>query len=249
MPSEIMRVLSCGRVAEGVFRLVIETPPQAPIPRPGQFYMLRRPGSAVLLPRAISVCDFESGAITFLIQIVGDGTRELCSLNPGDGLRVTGPLGNGFDADYPGKIALVAGSTGAAPFLWTAKALAAKGNPADCFLGFWDEPLLIDEIRPHVGKLLFSTETGRVGEKGLVTQLFNPADYAAVFACGSDPLLRAVVRICEAAGTIPFITLGTKMACGVGACLVCACAEKSGKNRRVCLDGPVFDGREVDFDA
>lgn len=219
--------------------------------RPGQFYMLRRPDAAVLLPRAVSVCDVGGGALRFLIQLVGPGTAALGALRAGDGLALTGPLGNGFPVDeYRGKaVALVGGGIGVAPMLYTAKALAQAGASVDCCAGFRDEAFLLGELRPHVREMRVATESGAVGHKGYVTDLLEAGRYDAVFACGPEPMLKAAVARCREAGTPVYVSMENRMACGLGACLVCTCTDVYGKNRRTCKDGPVFRGEEIDFDA
>lgn len=248
MPSEIAAVTKNERIAAGVHRLCMAL--SHDYARAGQFYMLRREKSAVLLPRAISLCDKTDDTLVFLIQNVGPGTDELCALRPGERLRVTGPLGNGFPIDgISGNTALVGGGIGAAPMLLLAKKLRKNGVAADCFLGFRDEAFLQNDIAPYVNSLRVSTESGRFGLKGLVTELFSPGDYDTVLCCGPVPMMKAVTALCKKSGTPVYVSVENKMACGVGGCLVCACALKSGGYARACKDGPVFSGEDIDFDA
>lgn len=250
MPCSVTEIVGNEALAPGVHRLRARC---AAPERPGQFYMLRGPHGAALLPRPISLCDYRGGVACFAVQAVGRGTRELAGLRPGDALQITGPLGNGYDLDelagLAGPVALVGGGIGVAPAPYLARALADRGVEADAFLGYRDGPFLDGEVREHVRALAIATETGRAGRKGFVTALFDPADYAAVLCCGPTPMMRAVVELCGRSATPVYVSLEQRMACGLGACLVCTCADKRGRNRRCCTDGPVFRGEEIDFDA
>ena len=248
MPSEIVTVLSNRKIEEDVWEMSLSSPTPA---RPGQFYMLRRQGSAHLLPRAISLCTRQGDKLIFLYKVVGAGTGELSAMDAGDALRLTGPLGNGWPLEeLMGKrVLLVGGGIGIAPLLFAAQALSEAGNSADCCLGFPHTPFYQGEFAPFCPGLQIATESGAAGYKGLVTALFNPADYDAVLCCGPTPMMKAVTALCQGRGTPVWVSLENRMACGIGACLVCTCADQSGKNRRTCKDGPVFRGEEINFDA
>jgi len=246
MPSEIVSVLSNQPVGEDVFAMEL---PALHTPKPGQFYMLRREGSALLLPRAISLCRQEGDTLTLLYKIVGKGTAELAAMKPKDKLRLTGPLGNGWPLEeLSGKVLLVGGGIGIAPLLSAAKALHHQGNPPDCCLGFPHQPFYHEPFQPYCRALQIATESGVAGQKGLVTQLFDPGQYDAVLCCGPTPMMKAVVDLCKVSGTPVWVSLENRMACGVGACLVCTCTDHQGKNRRTCKEGPVFRGEEINFD-
>jgi len=247
MPYQTATVDENIEISPGVFSMLV---PCADRAEAGQFYMLRKPRASVLLPRPISVCDLKGGRLRFLYQVVGRGTEELAALRPGDELCLTGPLGNGFPVGQAsGKIALVGGGIGVAPMLYTARCLRELGVAVDCIMGYRDSVFLTEELGRAAGRLLIATESGAHGHKGLVTALLEPRRYTAVYACGPTPMLRAVTALCQKAGTAVYVSLENKMACGLGACLVCACADRQGKNRRVCKDGPVFRGEDLDLDA
>ncbi|MDR2908303.1 MAG: dihydroorotate dehydrogenase electron transfer subunit [Oscillospiraceae bacterium] len=247
MLSEVLAVRSNEMLLPDIGRLTVEAAAPA---RPGQFYMLRPEHGAMLLGRAISLCDRQGEILTFLYKIVGKGTAELSRLREGDPLRLTGPLGNGFPLeDISGKIALIGGGVGVAPMVYTARALRERGNTADAFLGYPDSPYLHETMKTLCDKVTVATESGVCGAKGYVTDIFDPEKYAAVLCCGPLAMMRAVAEKCKAAGTPVWLSLENRMACGVGACLVCTCKGKSGGNLRVCADGPVFRGEEISLDA
>jgi len=236
------------RVADGIKLLTVDWPEK---PHPGQFFMLRPQRTSTLLPRAISAHRWEHGKLSFLYQVVGPGTEDLAELHTNETLTMLGPLGNGFDMGIGmnGRTALVAGGIGVAPFGLVARELSAVGNSPDLYAGYRDMPFGLDEIDLYTHRLLVSSEKGSFGHKGLVTELIDPSNYDAVFCCGPEPMMKAVTRLCIDAGTPVYVSLENKMACGIGACLVCTCHTRDGISRRVCKEGPVFRGEDVNFDA
>ena len=138
-------------------------------------------------------------------------------------------------------IALVGGGIGTAPLYQLARERAAAGRKPDVFFGFRDEPYCMEQYR---GLVKVSTDSGRVGFHGFVTQLYDPAAYDVVLICGPTPMMRNAARLCAENGTPCLVSLEKKMACGIGACLGCTIETASGA-RSVCKDGPVFAGTEV----
>ena len=247
MRSEKVALISNRKINEQVHELVL--PCSLPV-KPGRFFMLKPETTSVLLGRPISVCDAENGTITLLVQKAGKGTQELCALKESDTLHLTGPLGNGFPLDeVKGNIALVGGGIGIAPMLLTAKALKQAGRAADCYLGYRSTPFYMDEIGKHVKSLHVSSDDGSFGVHGNVTAMLNPSDYDAVFCCGPLRMMQAVTKLCKEHNTPVYISMENKMACGVGGCLVCTCVTKENGNQRACIEGPVFRGEEIVFDA
>jgi NAD(P)H-flavin reductase len=207
-------------------------------PEPGQFYMLatekgwgagddERP----FLPRAFSAMGANDGQLWFMLEDVGPGTKRLCSLKKGEGVWVTGPLGQGFEAPPDGaKPVLVAGGIGLPPIVALARTL-----PADTplLLGFRDAPhAAIAETLPGAQ---VATDDGSVGHHGYVTELIPPDAY--VYACGPPGLLETIRRT----GVPAQLALESGMACGFGACFGCVTPLAAGGYSRVCVDGPVFD--------
>jgi dihydroorotate dehydrogenase electron transfer subunit len=206
--------------------------------KPGQFYMLGVDGP--LLPRPLSVCEIGPDYAAFCYLVVGAGTAKLSALRPGDKLKLTGPLGNGFDLPEISRyerVAVVSGGIGIAPFVELVKRL---NREVTCFCGFSSFAYLTDRL-PGAR---IATENGSAGHKGYVTDIFEPRDFDLVLACGPEGFSRAVIQKCRNAGTPLYISLDNHMACGVGACLVCVCATIDG-NKRCCADGPVFRGEEL----
>ena len=213
--------------------------------KPGQFYMLRGWEVDPFLPRPISICNISDGMITFLYEARGKGTHIISKLKKGDILELLGPLGNGFNLDLEGNIAIISGGIGVAPMIYLMKQL--KTN-IDFYCGFRNEAYYLNEIKKNINNIYISTEDGSVGYRGFVTELFVPEKYDTVLTCGPIPMMKRVVEMCKEKEIPIYVSMESRMACGVGACLGCAIETTSGM-KRVCKDGPVFPGEEVVFNG
>ena len=238
------KVLYNEKVIDNVYKMVCEDDNEI---KAGQFYMLKLEGQT-LLPRPISICEKEGNKITFLYAVVGKGTEEFSKLNSGDIISLTGPLGNGFNLENLGKVALVCGGIGTAPMVEVAKKIREnnKDEIIDVYAGFRDNIYLKEELEKYANKVEISTNTGKYGHKGFVTEIFKPEEYDTVLCCGPEVMMKAVINMCKEKGTKIFVSMEKHMACGVGACLVCTCKTKDGF-KRTCKDGPVFDGYYVEL--
>jgi NAD(P)H-flavin reductase len=185
---------------------------------PGQFFMLEAPGR--LLPRPMSLCFAPRGELAFLIDPIGPGTRAICALEPGDELRVLGPLGNGFRLELDRPL-LVGGGIGIAPLPYLSEAL---GRPP-AVLGFRSD------WHAQAAELVPNAQT--CVEPTLVTQLIPEG--MDVLACGPEPMLEAVRVVSPDAQ----LAWEAPMACGYGACYGCA-VEIGGELKRLCVEGPVL---------
>lgn len=239
------KVLSNEEISKDIYKLVVEDTSEI---KAGQFYMLKLNG-ATLLPRPISICEKDGDKLTFLYAVVGNGTKEFSRLKENDEISLTGPLGNGFDLDKDyGKVALVSGGIGTAPMFELAKRLRAKNNDEviDLYSGFRDDIYLVEDFKPYVNDIKVSTNTGKHGHKGFVTDLLEVEKYDTVLCCGPEIMMKKVVEMCKEKNVKVYVSMEKHMACGVGACLVCTCKTKDG-NKRTCKDGPVFDGYYVEL--
>ena len=243
-------VRSNRQVSPDFYLLEAELPGSDGIPaiRAGQFCMLRSWDRIPVLSRPISVFDAQVDRITFLYKTVGQGTALLSRLRPGDALAIQGPLGKGFP-DVAGRspppkpaasdlrIALVGGGVGIAPLYLGAKQYKAAGCTVDLYLGFSGEPFLTEEYRGLADSL-----TVNLG--GCITDEIDPPGYDWSFTCGPEIMMRVLWEKCKAAGVGDrlFVSLESRMACGVGACYGCSRKTVAG-NRKVCKDGPVFPAK------
>lgn len=204
----------------------------------GQFCMLRAWDKYPTLSRPISIYDADKEGITFLYKVVGEGTEIFSNLEKGDEIKVDGPYGNGFPKVH-GKVALVGGGVGIAPFYLTSKVLKKidKDTTVDIFLGFSDEALLEEEFKKVADKVV-------VNVGGYITDNINPEDYDYIFTCGPEIMMKVLYNKVKGSKAKLYVSMENRMACGVGVCLVCTCKTKNG-NRRACKEGPVFLGEEV----
>lgn len=247
-----LTVLQQEAVAPDIRRLVVQWQDPRHEPHAGQFYMLRAwaADATPILSRPISVNDFDNqtGALTFLYQLKGEGTHKLAALQPGRTLTVTGPCGNGFDVPTLAKqyknIAVVGGGIGTAPLLLLCKQLCRAGVRPDLYVGFRDTGYGMEPFVPWCHSIHLATDSGNEGHHGLVTDLLDAKNYDVVLTCGPMVMMRGVAKLCAAAGTPCLASLEKKMACGLGACLGCTCHTKIGPVT-VCKDGPVFNAQEV----
>lgn len=208
---------------------------------PGQFYMVRGWNELdPFLPRPISIADLSDRKLKLLYEVRGRGTHIISKLKKGDNLSLLGPLGNTFDLKETKKIALISGGVGIAPMLYLAKNLSGQ---VDIYSGFRNNVYFLDQIKPYVRNTIVSTENGSSGHKGFVTELFNPEEYDLVYTCGPTPMMNVVINMCK--GKVPvYISMESRMACGIGACLGCTVETTRGMER-VCKEGPVFKGEEM----
>ncbi len=211
------------------------------VKRPGQFCQLQISG--FYLRRPISICDWDENGMTLIYKAVGEGTEALSRLETGTMLDALNGLGNGYDVDACGDRPLViGGGVGVPPLYGLTKALLRAGKAPKVVLGFntFEECFLLDEFEDLEVPVTVATVDGSFGVKGFVTDAL-PENYDSFFACGPEPMLKAVYQKCNAPGQL---SLEQRMACGFGACMGCTIQTNHGP-RRVCKDGPVFRKEEL----
>jgi dihydroorotate dehydrogenase electron transfer subunit len=250
----------------GGYRVFSALDRDGPTPRAGQFYMLAAAGrwggedGRPYLPRAFSVAlavPSDGGVrLDFLVEAVGPGTERLATLEPGEALWATGPLGRPFahprelDPELAGAI-LVGGGVGSAPLAILRAELSTAGVPARTLLGFRDVTHSGGLDLFPCSELRLASEDGHAGHRGLVTDLLavllqgDDARSAAVYACGPPAMLEAVRSMCAEREVAAQLAMETPMACGYGACFGCAVPLAAGGYMRLCLDGPVVGGEEI----
>ena len=221
-----------------------------PLPEmlPGQFAEIRvddAPHTFLRRPISINFVDRNNNDVWFLIQLVGEGTHRLASLQPGDVVNVLLPLGNGFamlkQADE--KLLLVGGGAGTAPMLYYGQQLSMMGCRPTFLLGARTASMLLqlDEFAKY-GDVYATTEDGSFGEQGFVTQhsVFQQYHFDRICCCGPKPMMVSVAKYAKSHGITCEVSLENKMACGLGACLCCVENTTDG-NVCVCKEGPVFN--------
>lgn len=252
-------------VSPDVFRLTFLSKEIAREAQPGQFVMIHpRKFSEPLLPRPFSIHRVKGNRVDLLIRVAGQGTRQLCGLSSGEVLEIKGPLGRGFKLDPEKDPILVAGGIGVAPLLHLAdRLLKIKKNqpvaPQRLLIGAGSkkELLCLREFKEAGIRVQTATEDGSVGHKGLVTDLLEGLsakglDRAMIYTCGPQGMMRAVASWAASRNVPCQVSLEARMACGMGACLGCSVARQDPTGlsyAKVCQDGPVFEAREVAWDA
>ncbi len=228
---------------------------------PGQFINLYCKDGSRLLPRAISISEVDEKAGTFrlIYKVLGKGTQEFSRLHKNEEIDYLGPLGKGFtlegDHEKPEEqeILIIGGGVGVPPLLELSKRLKGKKR---VLLGFEKESILTEDFKKVATEVAVATTTGAEGIKGTVMDLLEQGKYAPgkIYSCGPKAMLRAVQAWGRERNIPMELSLEERMACGVGACLVCTCKIKEGPHeedwnyKRVCKDGPVFNGDEVVFE-
>lgn len=253
---EKTRLMKKEQLAENVYRFSVFSPVCSSIAKPGQFANISVLGKT--LRRPISICDIdaESGLLRFVFEVRGDGTKILAQYREGDDVDILAPLGRGFDVSDTSKRAVfIGGGIGVPPLLAASKAF---GSNATALLGFRNKSAVILEadFAKNGASVQIATDDGSFGYHGFVTELLKAKldenDTDIIYACGPMPMLRIISDIAQSKNIPCQVSLEERMGCGIGACLVCACGIKNGdetKYRHVCKDGPVFDSKEVDWDA
>ncbi len=239
-----VKVSDNKEISNEIFKLTIMGNFQG---KPGQFYMLRAWDKQPFLSRPISIHNLDKEKIEFLYEVRGEGTELFSKLRENDEVELLGPLGNGFDIDnIKGKVAIISGGIGIAPMYYTAKKL--DNCEIDFYAGFRDETYLIDDIKAFVNETYISTDTGKSGYKGFITEIFELNKYDVVLCCGPSIMMNKIVKACRENRKKVYISQENHMACGIGACLGCTCKTNTG-TKTVCKDGPVFDGEDVIINA
>ncbi len=213
------------------------------ITAPGQFVNIKLDG--FFLRRPISVCNVEGDSLTLLYKVVGQGTEAMAKMQSGVQLDILTGLGNGYDTSKSGEAPLlVGGGAGVPPMYLLARRLIAEGKKVTVILGFNTaaEIFYRDEFEKLGAAVLISTVDGTAGVKGFVTDaLADAGAYTYTYACGPEPMLKALYNAVEVSGQYSF---EERMGCGFGACMGCSCKTKYG-NKRICRDGPVLEKEEI----
>ena len=249
-----LTVSSVTRLHERYVLLKLTQEDTLPEMLPGQFVEVRvddSPTTFLRRPISINFVDREKNELWLLVATVGDGTRRLAQLQPGDTLNCVLPLGNGFTmASHLSPLTshlLVGGGVGVAPLLYLGARLKEQGVEPTFLLGARTakDLLMLDEFRRY-GRVFVTTEDGSEGEKGFVTQhsLLQKEQFTLIQTCGPTPMMKAVALFATQADVACEVSLENLMACGLGACLCCVEKTVNG-NLCVCKDGPVFDTKRL----
>ena len=257
MIKENAKIISQEEIAKDIFSIWMKTE-IAKEAVAGQFISLFTNDGSKLLPRPISICEIYrlAGLLRIVYRVTGEntGTKQFSLLKSGDFIQIMGPCGNGFPIidEEDKEILLVGGGIGVPPLLQLVKEF--KKADVRLAMGYKDEVFLKEDFEES-GNLIIATEDGSVGIKGnvmdLITWHFKRPD--VIYACGPAPMLSALKKYATRHSIPLYVSMEEKMACGIGACLACVCKsvhkdeQDNPKQMKICKDGPVFLGSEVEI--
>ena len=238
-----------------VAEMSIEAPLIAKKAKPGQFIILRAKEDSERIPLTIAGTDAVAGTVDIIYQIVGAGTMQLNSLNEGESLHdFVGPLGKPTEIEGLKNVCVVGGGVGCAIALPVARALHAAGAKVTGIVGFRNKDLVIleDEFRACCDELILMTDDGSYGDKGVVTAplekcIQDGANFDEVITIGPLIMMKFVVAVTKKYNVKTVVSMNPIMIDGTGMCGGCRLTV-GGKTMFACVDGPDFDGFEVDFD-
>ena len=248
------KIISKEHFSEKVFKLVVEAPLIARSRKAGHFVIVRVGEKGERMPLTIAAADPVAGTITLVVQEVGLSSTRLCELNEGDYITdVVGPLGQATHIENFGTVVCAGGGVGVAPMLPIVQALKAAGNRVITVLAGRTKELIIleKEMRESSDEVIIMTDDGSYGQKGLVTegveQVILREKVDKCFAIGPAIMMKFVCLLTKKYNIPTDVSLNTIMVDGTGMCGACRITV-GGKTKFVCVDGPEFDGHQVDFD-
>ncbi len=246
------RISKKQNIAINCYDFTIECPEIAKIAQAGQFAHVKVNGFTLRRPISICEVDRENGTIRIVFEVRGEGTKVMADLNVNTLIDIIAPLGKGFSLlDKSKKAIVIGGGIGVPPMLEVAKHYAQN---ATAIIGFRSANAVIlnDDFKNVQANVMLCTDDGTMGQKGYVTSSLTNrlenGDADIIYACGPHMMLKGIIELAEKYNIRCEVSLEERMACGVGACLGCACKTVKDGNEyfaHVCKDGPVFDAKEV----
>lgn len=251
----VAQILRKRQLAEKIFRMEVLAPRIARKRRAGQFVILRVREGGERIPLTIADADEEAGSITLVFQVVGKTTTLLSELEEGDSiLDIVGPLGKPTEIEKLGRVAMVGGGIGCAPLFPIAQAMKQVGNEVLTIIGARSKSLVImePELRAVSDQTEIVTDDGSYGRRGFVTDALRDhleigVELAKVVAIGPPRMMQAVSELTRPYGVPTLVSLNPIMVDGTGMCGGCR-VTVGGQNQFACVDGPEFDGHQVDFE-
>lgn len=240
--------------SDDVFMQVIEAPQVAAAAQAGQFIILRIHEEGERIPLTIADFDREKGTVTIVIQALGKSTRHLQTLGKGDSLaNFIGPLGLPSEIEKVGTVVCAGGGVGVAPVYPIARELKKAGNKVIGIVAARTKHLLLweDKMREICDDVIVTTDDGSYGRKCLVTEplkeLCETGDVNLTYAIGPAIMMKFCCKTTEEFNVKTIVSLNSIMVDGTGMCGACR-VSVGGETKFVCVDGPEFDGHQVDFD-
>lgn len=248
------KILKKEKLNENVTRIVVDAPHIARAAKPGNFVVVIPTENAERIPLTIADADLEKGTISIIFQIVGATTTLLDSLKVGDKINhLLGPLGTPSHIEKFGTVVVIGGGVGIAEIYPVVKALRQAGNEVITIIGARSKDLLIyeKELRTQSTELRITTDDGSHGRKGFVSdelkEIMAAKKVDLVIAVGPVPMMRVCCDVTRPQGIKTVVSLNPIMLDATGMCGVCR-VTVGGQTKFACVDGPEFDGHQVDFD-
>ncbi|MFZ2539157.1 MAG: dihydroorotate dehydrogenase electron transfer subunit [Oscillospiraceae bacterium] len=245
-------IVKKNNIAKNCYDFTVKCPDIAGIAQAGQFAHIKAEGFTLRRPISICEVDKEAGTIRLVFEVRGDGTAKIAELNANSMIDIMAPLGKGFTLlDKSKKAIVVGGGIGVPPMVEVSK---HYGENATAIIGFRSANAVIlkDDFDKLGATVMLCTDDGTMGIKGYVStaleERLQGGDADIIYACGPHVMLKAVIELADKFNVQCEVSLEERMACGVGACLGCACKTvKNGKEyfSHVCKDGPVFSSKDV----
>lgn len=248
------KIIEKEHFSENVVKLEVEAPLIARSRRPGHFVIVRTGNGGERIPLTIADADLKKGSITLVVQAVGESTRKICALEPGECLTdIVGPLGQATHIEKVETVVCCGGGVGVAPLLPIVKAMKEAGNRVVSILAARTSELIIleKEVAEYSDEVIIMTDDGSKGQKGLVTagleDVIAREKVDQVVAIGPAVMMKFVALTTRKYEIPTMVSLNTIMVDGTGMCGACR-VTVDGKTKFVCIDGPEFDAHKVDFD-
>lgn len=243
-----MQIIKTTVIALDTVEMVLKDTYISQVAVPGQFLHINIPGHTLRRPISIADIDRDAETTTILFKIIGSGTKELATHQPGMKINALGPSGNGFmlENEAQSTVVLIGGGIGVPPLYYLGRTLAAQNINIISVLGFQTAVnVFYEKAFKQFGETYIVTNDGTYGEAGYVTAVLDKlGNFDRYYSCGPTPMLQAITaKLPHKPG---FISLEERMGCGVGACLACVVpADEHGSYKKICKDGPVFAAQEV----
>ena len=240
MKQGVFQILRNVPLTDTVYEMTLQGDTSA-ITAPGQFVNIQLDG--LYLRRPISVCDVQDDRLTIVYKTVGKGTTKMAAMEQGSLDLLTG-LGNGYDLKKAGENpVLIGGGVGVPPMYLLCRKLLEMGKKVTVILGFntKNEIFYEEQFKALGADVMVTTVDGSYGIPGFVTDGMKELSYSYFYACGPEPMLKAVYKTSITSGQFSF---EKRMGCGFGACMGCSCKTITGY-KRICKEGPVMQKEEI----
>lgn len=249
------KILKKSALCTGIWEFIVEAPSIASKARAGQFLIIRLHEKGERIPLTLADWDEGEGTITLVVQAAGKSTREMTErFGEGDEIRdVVGPLGTPSEIERYGTVVCVGGGVGIAPIYSIARALKSAGNRIVTIAGARRKDLLfwLDKLEEVSDELIITTDDGSFGRKGVVTEplkeLLQAGGVDRIWAIGPAIMMKFCSLTAREFGVPIVVSLNPIMIDGTGMCGVCR-VEVAGETKFACVDGPEFDGAQVNWD-